>query len=111
MHRLAGAPYVGPKPGDAAPAHPLTLLGAALSTQRATHKSAEEAAMAKGRMDLSAIVGKLLAADEPDVLREGVRVLAQAVMETEVMAPVGAEAYVRDVSTRKGAGVSPACAW
>src|SRR5579871_2522904 len=51
--------------------------------------------MAKGRMDLSAFVGKLLAADEPDVLREGVRVLAQAVMETEVTAQVGAEAYER----------------
>ncbi len=37
--------------------------------------------MAKGKMDLSAFVGKLLAADEPDVLREGVRVLAQAIME------------------------------
>jgi transposase-like protein len=51
--------------------------------------------MAKGKMDLSAFVGKLLAADEPDVLREGVRVLAQAVMETEVTAQVGAEAYER----------------
>jgi transposase-like protein len=46
-------------------------------------------------MDLSAFVGKLLAADEPDVLREGVRVLAQAVMETEVTAQIGAEAYER----------------
>jgi len=51
--------------------------------------------MAKGRMDLSAFVGKLLAADEPGVLREGVRVLAQAVMETEVTAQIGAEAYER----------------
>jgi putative transposase len=51
--------------------------------------------MATGKMDLSAFVGKLLAADEPDVLREGVRVLAQAIMEAEVTAQVGAEAYER----------------
>jgi transposase-like protein len=55
----------------------------------------EEEAMAKGRMDLSAFVGKVLAADEPDVLREGVRVLAQALMEAEVTAQLGAEAYER----------------
>jgi hypothetical protein len=47
--------------------------------------------MAKGRMDLSAFVGKLLAADEPDVLRAGVRVLAQAVMETEVTVSMDSE--------------------
>jgi len=51
--------------------------------------------MAKGKMDLSAFVGKLLAADAADVLRDGVRVLAQAVMETEVTAQVGAEADER----------------
>ena len=51
--------------------------------------------MAKGKMDLSTFVGKVLAADEPDVLREGVRVLAQAIMEAEVTAQVGAEAYER----------------
>jgi putative transposase len=51
--------------------------------------------MAKGKMDLSAVVSKLFAADEADVLREGVRVLAQAVMETEVTAQIGAEAYER----------------
>ena len=38
--------------------------------------------MAKPRMDLSAFVGKLLEEQDGDVLREGVRVLAQALMET-----------------------------
>jgi putative transposase len=51
--------------------------------------------MAKGRMDLSAFVGKLLAEEQADVLREGVRVLAQALMEAEVTALVGAEPYER----------------
>ena len=41
--------------------------------------------MAKPRMDLSAFVGKLLEEQDGDVLREGVRVLAQALMETEVV--------------------------
>ena len=39
--------------------------------------------MAKQRMDLSAFVGKLLAEEDGDVLREGGRVLAQALMEAE----------------------------
>jgi hypothetical protein len=39
--------------------------------------------MAKGRMDLSAFVGQLLEEQDGDVLREGIRVLAQALMETE----------------------------
>jgi Transposase, Mutator family len=51
--------------------------------------------MAKGRMDLSAFVGKLLAEEHADVLREGVRVLAQALMEAEVTALVGVEPYER----------------
>jgi len=51
--------------------------------------------MAKGRMDLAAFVGKLLAEEQADVLREGVRVLAQALMEAEVTALVGAEPYER----------------
>ena len=38
--------------------------------------------MAKPRMDLSTFVGKLLEEQDGDVLREGVRVLAQALMET-----------------------------
>lgn len=51
--------------------------------------------MAKGRMDLSAFVGKLLAEHDGDVLREGVRVLAQALMEAEVSSRVGGERYER----------------
>jgi hypothetical protein len=34
-------------------------------------------------MDLSAFVGKLLGEQDSDVLREGIRVLSQALMETE----------------------------
>ena len=40
--------------------------------------------MAKSRMDLNAFVGKLLEEQDGDVLREGIRVLSQALMETEV---------------------------
>jgi hypothetical protein len=39
--------------------------------------------MAKARMDLSTFVGKLLEEQDGHVLREGVRVLAQALMDTE----------------------------
>jgi hypothetical protein len=46
-------------------------------------------------MDLSAFVGKLLEEQDGDVLREGVRVLAQALMETEITALVGAERHER----------------
>lgn len=51
--------------------------------------------MAKARMDLSTFVGKLLEEQDGDVLREGVRVLAQAVMDAEVTALVGAERHER----------------
>ncbi len=51
--------------------------------------------MAKTRMDLSTFVGKLLEEQDGDVLREGVRVLAQALMDTEVTALVGAERHER----------------
>ena len=51
--------------------------------------------MAKGKMDLSAFVGKLLEEQDGDVLREGIRVLAQALMETEVAGLIGAERYER----------------
>ena len=43
--------------------------------------------MAKPRMDLTAFVGKLLEEQDGDVLREGIRVLSQALMETEVAGP------------------------
>jgi transposase-like protein len=46
-------------------------------------------------MDLSTFVGKLLEEQNGDVLREGVRVLAQALMDTEVTALVGAERHER----------------
>ena len=51
--------------------------------------------MAKPRMDLSTFVGKLLEERDGDVLREGVRVLAQALMDTEVTALVGAVRHER----------------
>jgi hypothetical protein len=46
-------------------------------------------------MDFSAFVGKLLEEQDGDVLREGIRVLAQALMETEVAGLIGAERYER----------------
>ena len=51
--------------------------------------------MAKPRMDLSAFVGKLLEEQDGDVLREGIRVLSQALMEAEVAASIGAERHER----------------
>ena len=55
--------------------------------------------MAKPRMDLPAFVGKLLEEDHGDVLREGVQVLAQALMEAEVTELVGAGRYERTDGT------------
>jgi hypothetical protein len=46
--------------------------------------------MATPRMDITSFVGKLLEQDDVDALREGVRVLAQAMMETEVSTQIGA---------------------
>lgn len=46
--------------------------------------------MATKRMDLGEFVGKLIAEDDVDVLREGVRVLAQALMDAEVSSQIGA---------------------
>ncbi|MCC7181706.1 MAG: IS256 family transposase [Acidobacteria bacterium] len=51
--------------------------------------------MAKARMDLSAFVGKLLEEQDGDVLREGIRVLSQALMESEVAGLIGAERHER----------------
>lgn len=51
--------------------------------------------MATPRMDIASFVGKLLEQDDVDALREGVRVLAQAVMETEVSGQIGAAPYER----------------
>ena len=54
--------------------------------------------MATARMDITSFVGKLLAEDDIDLLREGVRVLAQMLMDTEVSAQIGAEPYERSAS-------------
>src|SRR5438034_9455898 len=54
--------------------------------------------MAKNRMDVTALVGKLLEESDIDVLREGVRVLAQALMDAEVSTHIGAELYERTES-------------
>ncbi len=51
--------------------------------------------MANKRMDFNSFVGKLLADDDTDVLREGERVLAQALMDAEVSTQIGAELYER----------------
>ena len=51
--------------------------------------------MAKARMDLTAFVGKLLEEQDGDVLREGIRVLSQVLMETEVAGLIGAERHER----------------
>jgi putative transposase len=54
--------------------------------------------MATARMDVSSFVGKLLEEDDVDLLRDGVRVLAQALMETEVSSHIGAAPYERSSS-------------
>ena len=54
--------------------------------------------MATPRMDITSFVGKLLEQDDVDALREGVRILAQAVMETEVSSQIGAAPYERNDS-------------
>jgi transposase-like protein len=46
-------------------------------------------------MDPSAFVGKRLEEQDGDVLREGIRVLSQALMETEVAGLIGAERHER----------------
>jgi hypothetical protein len=63
-------------------------------------KSDEEVAMAKPRMDVTAFVGKLLKEDDADVLKEGVRVLSQSLMEAEVSAEIGALPYERSTENR-----------
>ena len=51
--------------------------------------------MAKSRMDVTAFVSKLLKEDDADVLKEGVQVLSQALMEAEVSAQIGALPHER----------------
>ena len=55
--------------------------------------------MAKHRMDVGAYVGKLLAEEDTDVLREGIRVLAQVLMDAEVSSQIGADRYERRDTT------------
>ena len=47
------------------------------------------------RMDITSFDGKLLKEYDVDLLREGVRVLAQEVMETEVSGQIGASHHDR----------------
>jgi Transposase, Mutator family len=51
--------------------------------------------MAKHRMDVASFVGKLLQQDDVDALQEGVKILAQALMEAEVSGQIGADLYER----------------
>jgi putative transposase len=53
--------------------------------------------MASSSMDITSFVGKLIEQDDVDALREGVRVLAQAVMEIEVSSQIGAAPYERNI--------------
>jgi len=46
-------------------------------------------------MDVTTFVGKLMEAEDVDLLREGVRVLAQLLMDAEVSSQIGAELYER----------------
>lgn len=54
--------------------------------------------MATHRMDVAALVGKLLEEEDIDLLREGVRVLAQALMDAEVSSQIGAGLYERSAA-------------
>ena len=60
--------------------------------------------MAKSRMDLPAFVGKLLQKQDGDVLRDGVRVLAHALMDAVVTELVGAELRPPEPATKKRPG-------
>jgi hypothetical protein len=51
--------------------------------------------VAKRSMDLTEFVGKILAESDVDALREGVRILAQAFMGSEVTTKLGAEPFER----------------
>jgi len=51
--------------------------------------------MAKPRMDRPAFVGEFLEEQDGDVLRDGIRVLSQALTETEVAGLIGADRHER----------------
>ncbi len=60
--------------------------------------------MATTSMDITSFVGKLLEEDDVDLLRDGVRVLAQVVMDAEVSSQIGAAPYVVEQLNLVGAG-------
>lgn len=51
--------------------------------------------MARDSMDLTSFVGKLLKEDDSDILREGIKALAQMIMDVEVSSKIGAAPYER----------------
>jgi transposase-like protein len=51
--------------------------------------------MANNMMDLTSFVGKLLKEDDSDILRDGIKALAQMIMEAEVSSKIGAAPYER----------------
>jgi putative transposase len=51
--------------------------------------------MARDSMNLTSFVGKLLKEDDADILRDGIRALAQMIMDAEVSSKIGAAPYER----------------
>jgi putative transposase len=51
--------------------------------------------MARDSMDLTSFVGKLLKEDDSDILRDGIKALAQMIMDVEVSSKIGAAPYER----------------
>lgn len=51
--------------------------------------------MARNSMDVTSFVGKLLKEDDNDILRDGIRALAQMIMDVEVSSKIGAVPYER----------------
>ena len=65
--------------------------------------------MARDRMDLTSFVGKLLKEDDSDILRDGIRSLAQMIMDVEVSSKIGAAPYERtDKRTAIATATAPA---
>jgi transposase-like protein len=51
--------------------------------------------MARNSMDLTSFVGKLLKEDDSGILRDGIKALAQMIMDGEVSSRIGAAPYER----------------
>jgi hypothetical protein len=51
--------------------------------------------MARDSMDVTSFVGKLLKEDDSDILRDGIKALAQMIMDVEVSSKIGAVPYER----------------